>query len=81
MQPIDSQGPLTPPAAPAAFQAHRRISSFAVRELCGGVSNMTLWRWLNEPTMNFPKPIKIGKRRYWRETEIIAWLGSREVAA
>nr|WP_090158660.1 AlpA family phage regulatory protein [Loktanella sp. DSM 29012] len=50
------------------------ISSFAVRELCGGVSNMTIWRWLQDPDMNFPKPIKIGRRNYWREADMIVWL-------
>lgn len=61
--------------------SHRRISASPVRQLCGGISDMTLWRWLENPDMNFPKPIYIGRRRYWREAEIIAWLESREVAA
>ncbi|EYD71488.1 hypothetical protein Rumeso_05011 [Rubellimicrobium mesophilum DSM 19309] len=35
---------------------------------------MTLWRWLNEPAMGFPRPTYIARRRYWRETDVIAWL-------
>tara|TARA_B100001971_G_scaffold207828_1_gene228588 strand:+ start:732 stop:941 length:210 start_codon:yes stop_codon:yes gene_type:complete len=59
----------------------KRITSAAVREICGGVSDMTLWRWLNDPALNFPKPIKIQKRRYWREADVSEWLKAREVAA
>lgn len=53
----------------------------AVRETCGGVSDMTLWRWLNDEKLNFPKPIYISRRRYWREAEIIAWIETRGTAA
>ncbi|MCB5200245.1 hypothetical protein LGQ03_13425 [Loktanella sp. TSTF-M6] len=35
---------------------------------------MTIWRWLQDPDMNFPKPIKIGRRNYWREADMIVWL-------
>lgn len=30
------------------------------------ISDMTLWRWENDPALNFPKPMKIRKRRFWR---------------
>ncbi|MEM9395479.1 MAG: AlpA family phage regulatory protein [Pseudomonadota bacterium] len=59
----------------------RRIQAHRVREICGGISDMTLWRWLNTPEMDFPKPIYIGRRRYWREEEVHAWLEAQEVAA
>ncbi len=52
----------------------KRINSQAVRELCAGVSDMTLWRWLHAPELGFPKPIYIARRRYWREADVIAWL-------
>ena len=50
------------------------ISAAAVRDLCGGVTDMTIWRWLHHPELDFPKPIKIGRRNYWRETELADWL-------
>ncbi len=50
------------------------ISANAVRELCGGVSDMTVWRWIHHPTLGFPRPTYIGKRRYWREAEILGWI-------
>lgn len=58
----------------------RMITSAKVREFCGGVSDMTLWRWLNDPAMSFPQPIKIQTRRYWREAEIKAWLDAKTPA-
>lgn len=63
--------------APAA-NPHKRIPARIVRDLCGGVADMTLWRWVNDPDLNFPKPLYIAKRRYWKEAEILAWLDARD---
>jgi len=44
-----------------------------VRAVLGNISDMTLWRWLNDPAyahLNFPRPIIIGKRRFWKQREI-----------
>lgn len=59
---------------------NKLISANAVRELCGGVSDMTLWRWLNHPELDFPKPIYISTRRFWREADLVAWIESRPEA-
>lgn len=59
---------------------NKLISANAVREICGGVSDMSLWRWLHHPELNFPKPIYIGQRRYWREADLAAWIESRAEA-
>jgi len=56
---------------------HRRIPAGEVLHLCGDVNAMTLHRWLNNPDLNFPKPHYIGRRRYWREADIIAWLDAQ----
>lgn len=53
------------------------ISANTVRELCGGISDMSLWRWLNHPELGFPKPIYISTRRYWREADIAEWIENR----
>ena len=55
----------------------KRIQAAAVRELCGGISDMSLWRWLEY--RNFPKPVYIGKRRYWREYDVVAGLEAQAV--
>ena len=52
----------------------RRIQAGAVRDLCGGVSDMWLWRKLNDPDSGFPKPVYIGARRFWREGDVLEWL-------
>lgn len=60
---------------------NRRIPAARVRELCGGVSDMSLFRWLHNPALGFPRPIYISRRRYWREAEILTWLDARAEAA
>lgn len=50
----------------------KRIGAAATRALCGDISDMTLWRWLNE--RDFPQPVQIARRRYWKESDIIQWL-------
>ncbi|MGX0877046.1 putative DNA-binding transcriptional regulator AlpA [Roseovarius sp. MBR-154] len=58
------------------------LTAAAVRDALGGVSDMTLWRWLNDPALNFPKPIYIARRRYWKEADVSQWLDAQaEVAA
>lgn len=44
-----------------------------VRAELGDISNMTLWRWLHRPDLNFPQPVLIARRRYWRQADIEAW--------
>jgi len=56
----------------------RRIPATLVRDICGGISDMTLWRWLENESLNFPRPIYIGNRRYWREADVIEWLEARD---
>lgn len=57
------------------------IPSAVVRARCGGISLATLDRWQARPELAFPKAIKIGQRRFWRDADVTAWLSSREVAA
>lgn len=62
------------------LEAHpeRIIQAKPVRDLLGGVSDMWLHRRLNNPESDFPQPIKIGSRRFWREREVLAWLDAQE---
>lgn len=55
----------------------RLIPASVTRDLCGGVSDMALWRWGRNKSLGFPEPVYIGTRRYWREAEILAWLETR----
>ena len=62
--------------APEVYHPERRINAAAVRDLCGGVCDMTLWRWLDQ--RDFPKPVYIAKRRYWKTASVIDWLDAQE---
>jgi len=57
------------------------IPANTVRIMCGDVSDMTLWRWLHNPALNFPRPVHIGSRRYWREVEIVNWIEAQAEAS
>jgi len=38
------------------------------------ISDMSLWRWLGDDKLGFPKPaMKVRDRRYWREQDLIDW--------
>lgn len=41
------------------------------------VSDMSLYRWLRDETLNFPKPIYINRYRYWRLADLLAWERTR----
>jgi predicted DNA-binding transcriptional regulator AlpA len=45
-----------------------------------GVTSMSLWRWLRDPDLRFPRPMRIGRFRYWRLSDLVAWEWSRTVA-
>ena len=48
------------------------LPSAAVRARYG-VSDMSLWRWLRNEATGFPKPFRVGKRRFWKLAELEAW--------
>jgi hypothetical protein len=41
-----------------------------VRERYGGISDMTLRRWIRHPTMGFPQPVKPGKENLFLDSEL-----------
>ncbi|MCJ2058447.1 DNA-binding protein [Methylobacterium sp. J-048] len=48
-----------------------------------GVSDMTIFRWLADPKLGFPQPIRINGRRYWRLADLQAFearLAEKEAA-
>jgi predicted DNA-binding transcriptional regulator AlpA len=50
-----------------------RVTQPEAAKLLGDVSQMTLWRWRNDPEMNFPKSIEINGRHYYVRAEILNW--------
>jgi predicted DNA-binding transcriptional regulator AlpA len=51
----------------------RLLTSTEVLALFGDRCQMTLWRWLQDESLGFPKPTKIRRRRYWDANEIEAF--------
>ncbi|TBD04225.1 DNA-binding protein [Rhizobium leguminosarum] len=37
------------------------------------ISEMTMWRWEQNHDLNFPKPMVVGRRKYFKEEELTAW--------
>ncbi|HZK90983.1 MAG TPA: hypothetical protein VFC56_12625 [Stellaceae bacterium] len=69
-----------PPARPLAQQhsSDDRITSADVRRMLG-ISGVTLWRWTNDPSLNFPKPDDIiYRRRFWYRSTVTGWLADRD---
>lgn len=50
-------------ATPLPGECRRYLTSSAVRQRYGNISNMSLWRWLADPELGFPQPIRVGKLR------------------
>jgi hypothetical protein len=51
-----------------------RISQPDTCKMFGNISPMTLWRWRNNPVMNFPKPIiEVNGRVYFSLVEVRNW--------
>ena len=46
-----------------------------------GISDMSLWRWLNDPDLAFPKPLYIRGRRFWRISDLEGWEDGRAKAS
>ena len=42
-----------------------------------GIAKMTIWRWLNNDALGFPKPKRINNRLYWNRAELEVWEASR----
>jgi predicted DNA-binding transcriptional regulator AlpA len=38
-----------------------------------GVSEQSIWRWTNDPELEFPQPVKINRRNYWRLADLERW--------
>jgi predicted DNA-binding transcriptional regulator AlpA len=47
----------------------------------GVKSRMALWRWQRDPKVNFPPPISMNGRNYWRASDVTRWKTEKAVAA
>jgi hypothetical protein len=52
---------------PIAADDDDLIPAAVVKRENGGISDMTLWRWIHSPRVQFPRPdVIINDRRYWK---------------
>ncbi|PIO96592.1 AlpA family phage regulatory protein [Pleomorphomonas carboxyditropha] len=42
-----------------------------------GIVDMTLYRWLKDANMDFPRPVVLRRRRYFYASEVQAWERAR----
>jgi len=42
------------------------------------VCRRTISRWSANPSLDFPAPVEINRRRYWREDWIVEWEGVQQ---
>ncbi|MET3896149.1 putative DNA-binding transcriptional regulator AlpA [Devosia sp. UYZn731] len=54
-------------------QSSKRYLPRPKTQLRYGVTKMTIYRWENDPKMNFPKPLIINGRKYDDKDELDAW--------
>lgn len=66
------------PVVPAVLNQTILIKSAQLRARLGGISDMTLWRWVRKEINPLPQPIKIGDGsvNFWRVKEIETWLAA-----
>jgi len=67
--------PLSPRAPPMDDDVF--LTSAQTRARVGGVSAMCIWRWMRDLRVQFPTPVKINHRNYWRLGDLRRWQAER----
>ncbi len=57
------------------------LTAAQTRGRVGGVSAMCIWRWMRDPRVQFPTPLKINGRNYWRLGDLRRWQAERPSTA
>jgi predicted DNA-binding transcriptional regulator AlpA len=53
------------------------LTARQTRARVGGVSAMCIWRWMRDARVQFPAPVKINRRNYWRIGDLRRWQAER----
>jgi predicted DNA-binding transcriptional regulator AlpA len=69
------------PRGPPALDDDTLLTSTQARARIGGVSTMCIWRWMRDPRVMFPAPVKINARNYWRLGDLRRWQAERVAKA
>jgi predicted DNA-binding transcriptional regulator AlpA len=54
------------------------LTAVKVRKRFGDIAPVTLYRWIEDPEIAFPKPLKVGGRRFFKLKEIEEWEEKRK---
>ena len=54
------------------------LTSKQVRARVGGVSDMCIWRWMRDNRVQFPRPLQMNRRNYWKLGDLRRWQAARE---
>jgi predicted DNA-binding transcriptional regulator AlpA len=49
------------------------LTAVKTRQRYGNVTEMTLYRWERDAKFDFPKPVRINSRKYFRLSELQEW--------
>ena len=49
------------------------LTSKQVRARVGQVSDMCIWRWMRDDRVQFPQPMLMNRRRYWKLGDLRRW--------
>jgi predicted DNA-binding transcriptional regulator AlpA len=49
------------------------LTAKQVQARYGGISEMSLWRWVRDCMNGFPPPVYFGRKRFWLLRELEAW--------
>ena len=60
-----------------SFEERGWVTDAELRQILGGVSPMSVYRYRHNPTLNFPKPVKIKSRNLTNYAELMTWMASR----
>ena len=52
-------------------------SQAQLRAALGGISAPTLWRLLHNEKQQFPQPVHILARKFWRVSDVQSWIEQR----
>jgi predicted DNA-binding transcriptional regulator AlpA len=72
--PLEKTAPVTHLADDDAL-----LTGKQTRARVGGVSDMCIWRWMRDERVQFPHPIQINRRNYWRLGDLRQWQAERTV--
>jgi predicted DNA-binding transcriptional regulator AlpA len=71
--PAQSPGTCAEPPTDSLDVTRTYLKTAQVRRRYGDISDMTIWRWLKDEELGFPRPLRIKRERFWKLSELTGW--------